>query len=398
MSGWVKLHEDVNTDARFLSIPLEAQAIFLRLLPLLRGTGGALELVPGLDAAGTVHATFKGVESRSQAESIVAAWVRVRLVDLTDGALVVRAFASRQGVSTLGISGPGSRQGKSSTERSREYRRKQREAATGGATDCNGNVQRDATGDATDTATGDATGCNAATVAGNGNATDSESLKTPEAKAFSADATVLRRTAAALEKRREEEKRAEESMRESPADSPGGSPGSLSGSPDSHTHQPHESGELELAPPARTVPPGRSKPTRARRAKGQPEPALDLVPPAGSLAARVLSAIVGDRILGPIVAGPGDFATRVCADGAFPRVDVLAEIRQAGIYAARYPGKYRDGNAFLSGWLKRSAEREALKPRAAPSQLEAARQFGPEDEAEFERLLFEGTNRVQEAG
>ena len=29
-----------------------------------------------------------------------------------------------------------------------------------------------------------------------------------------------------------------------------------------------------------------------------------------------------------------------------PRVDVLAEIRQAGIYAARYPGKYRDGNAF----------------------------------------------------
>lgn len=187
-------------------------------------------------------------------------------------------------------------------------------------------------------------------------------------------------------------------MRESPADSPEGSPGSLSGSPDSHTRQPHGVGELELAPPARTVPPGRSKPTKARRAKGQPEPSLDLVPPAGSLAARVLSAIVGDRILGPIVAGPGDFATRVCADGAFPRVDVLAEIRQAGIYAARYPGKYRDGNAFLSGWLKRSAEREALKPRAALTQLEAARQFGPEDEAEFERLLFEGTNRVQEAG
>jgi len=390
VSGWVKLYEDVNTDARFLSIPLEAQAIFLRLLPLLRGTGGALELVPGLDAAGTVHATFKGVETRAQAEAIVAAWVRVRLVDLTDGALVVRAFASRQGVSTLGISGPGSRQGKSSTERSREYRRKQREAATG----CNGDVQRDATDTATDTATGDATGCNDTAVAGNGNATDSESLKTPEVKAFSADATVLQREATALEKRREEEKREEESMRESPQDSPGGSPGS----PDSHTHQSHESGELELAPPARTVPPGRSKPTRARKAKGKPEPALDLVPPAGSLAARVLSAIVGDRILGPIVAGPGDFATRVCADGAFPRVDVLAEIRQAGIYAARYPGKYRDGNAFLSGWLKRSAEREALKPRAAPSQLEAARQFGPEDEAEFERLLFEGTNRVQEAG
>lgn len=187
-------------------------------------------------------------------------------------------------------------------------------------------------------------------------------------------------------------------MRESPTDSPDGSPGSLSGSPDSHTHRPHEGGELALAPPARTVPAGRGRPTKASKAKARPEPALDLVPPAGSLAARVLAAIVGDRILGPIVAGPGDFATRVCADGAFPHVDVLAEIRQAGIYAARYPGKYRDGNAFLSGWLKRSAEREALRPRAAPSQLEAARQFGPEDEAEFERLLFEGTNRVQEAG
>ena len=50
-------------------------------------------------------------------------------------------------------------------------------------------------------------------------------------------------------------------------------------------------------------------------------------------------------------------------------------------------------------WLvKRSAEREALKPRVALTQLEAARQFGPEDEAEFERLLFRSTNRVQEAG
>jgi hypothetical protein len=52
--------------------------------------------VPGLDAAGTVQATFKGVETRSQAEAVVAAWVRVRLVDVVEGALVVRAFASRQ--------------------------------------------------------------------------------------------------------------------------------------------------------------------------------------------------------------------------------------------------------------------------------------------------------------
>lgn len=106
-----------------------------------------------------------------------------------------------------------------------------------------------------------------------------------------------------------------------------------------------------------------SAPKRKRSAKKQPTP--DPEPLQGSVAKQVRDAIVADSVLAPITNGPGDFAIRSCAEGAYPGVDVLAEVRRAGEYAARFPGKYRDGRSFLSGWLRRAAEDFARKPRPA---------------------------------
>lgn len=117
---------------------------------------------------------------------------------------------------------------------------------------------------------------------------------------------------------------------------------------------------------------GELPPKRSHRSRK--EPPVDPEPPVGSLAQRVRDAIVADPALVGITAGPGDFALRVCADGAYPLVDVLAEVRRAGEYASRNPGKYRDGRRFLSGWLSRAADDAAAKP--TPSRLRPA--AGPE--------------------
>lgn len=105
-----------------------------------------------------------------------------------------------------------------------------------------------------------------------------------------------------------------------------------------------------------------------RTARREAAVGLDPIPPPGTPARRLYDAIVGDPALRPIVAGPGDFAVRVTADGAFPGVDVLAEVQRAGEYAATKPGQYTDGRAYLRGWLQREAKREAARPKpAAPA-------------------------------
>jgi len=55
----------------------------------------------------------------------------------------------------------------------------------------------------------------------------------------------------------------------------------------------------------------------------------------------------------------------VCAEGAYPGVDVLAEVRRAGAWAAgqrRRP--WRDVRAGLLGWLRRAAEDAQQRPQA----------------------------------
>jgi hypothetical protein len=113
------------------------------------------------------------------------------------------------------------------------------------------------------------------------------------------------------------------------------------------------------APPAET-------PARAAKGKrAKPAPTPDTIPLPGTLARRVFDAIVADRALAPITVNPGDASQRWADPDAFPGVDVLAQVKRAGEYAAERPGKYSDGRAFIRGWLQRKADEVARAPKPA---------------------------------
>jgi len=89
-----------------------------------------------------------------------------------------------------------------------------------------------------------------------------------------------------------------------------------------------------------------------------------VAPLPGSLAAKVHAAIVSSRALQPITGNPGDFAIHATADGAYPGVDVLAQVLRAAEFASSKPaGTYTDGRAFLRRWLGEEAKREAARPK-----------------------------------
>ncbi|HEX4933958.1 MAG TPA: hypothetical protein VFV33_12305 [Gemmatimonadaceae bacterium] len=75
---------------------------------------------------------------------------------------------------------------------------------------------------------------------------------------------------------------------------------------------------------------------------------------------------MSDPALAPITGNPGDASVRWSDPSTYPGVDVVAEIRRAGEYAATKPGRYTDGRAFLRGWLQRKADEVARSPRPAP--------------------------------
>jgi len=102
---------------------------------------------------------------------------------------------------------------------------------------------------------------------------------------------------------------------------------------------------------------------KRKRAKAAPTP--DTIPAPGTLARRVFEAIVGDRALAAITANPGDASERWSDPATYPGVDVLAEVRRAGEFAASHPGRYNDGRAFLRGWLQRKADEIARAPKPA---------------------------------
>ena len=106
-----------------------------------------------------------------------------------------------------------------------------------------------------------------------------------------------------------------------------------------------------------------AKPAKRKRAKAAPTP--DTIPAPNTLARRVFEAIVGDRALCAIVGNPGDAAERWADPATYPGVDVLAEVRRAGEFAASHPGRYGDGRAFLRGWLQRKADEIARAPKTA---------------------------------
>jgi len=105
---------------------------------------------------------------------------------------------------------------------------------------------------------------------------------------------------------------------------------------------------LALAPTA--------EPKAERRTKRAAQPIADVVPAEGTLARKVFDVVTNDRAFAGLVR-PGDFAERVCADGAYPGVDVLAQVRAAGAWAAgKTRAPWRDIRAGLLGWLRRAAE------------------------------------------
>lgn len=118
--------------------------------------------------------------------------------------------------------------------------------------------------------------------------------------------------------------------------------------------------------PAREAPsaqPAEPKP-RAPRAKAT-QLVADMPPAEGTLARKVYDAIVSDTALSSL-ARPGDFASRVCADGAYPGVDVLAQVRRAGAWAAgKKRAPWRDVRAGLLAWLRRAAEDAQQSPQGA---------------------------------
>lgn len=130
---------------------------------------------------------------------------------------------------------------------------------------------------------------------------------------------------------------------------------------------PREERELtSFVLPAREAPsaqPAEPKP-RAPRAKAT-QLVADMPPAEGTLARKVYDAIVSDTALSSL-ARPGDFASRVCADGAYPGVDVLAQVRRAGAWAAgKKRAPWRDVRAGLLTWLRRAAEDAQQSPQGA---------------------------------
>lgn len=109
-------------------------------------------------------------------------------------------------------------------------------------------------------------------------------------------------------------------------------------------------------------------PAGARKARAAATPLPDPVPADGTPARRLYDAIVNDRVLGPITRGPGDLAERLSQADVYPGIDVLAEVKRAGAWAAGKPaGHWIDGRKALLGWLARTAERVAATPKPAPS-------------------------------
>jgi hypothetical protein len=125
---------------------------------------------------------------------------------------------------------------------------------------------------------------------------------------------------------------------------------------------------------------GAAKPAKPRAAA---TPLPDPVPPAGTPARRLYDAIVTDRVLGPITRGPGDLAERLSQPDLYPGVDVLAEVKRAGAWAAGKPaGHWVDGRKALLGWLARTAERVAATPKPSPAKagwIPAATDYGSDD-------------------
>jgi len=116
----------------------------------------------------------------------------------------------------------------------------------------------------------------------------------------------------------------------------------------------------ELAAGAAVQPAPPLKPKRTPKAPATPEQ-----PPTDPTARAVFDVIIADPVLAAIVARPADLATRMVAPGAYPGVNVLSQVLRAAAFVAGGKRSYRDGRAFLLGWMGR-ADIEPVAPKGGP--------------------------------
>lgn len=139
MTLWVKLYEDINSDPRFLSVSLPAQAIYMRLLPMVKRGHGSFTAVPSKTLVETVLTAFH--QPYEVMEPLLRELADVELIHLEADRINVPRFAQRQAVpeyaradpaeDTPAPAPPPSPARMTNAERQRRYRESRRQAVVG---------------------------------------------------------------------------------------------------------------------------------------------------------------------------------------------------------------------------------------------------------------------------
>lgn len=108
-------------------------------------------------------------------------------------------------------------------------------------------------------------------------------------------------------------------------------------------------------------------PKRRTQRRTPRAPAVDPVPPVGTVARRVYEAITTDVALGPRVTGPGDLSMRLAAICDGTTVDPAREVIQLGAWLLRKPeGHWKDAAAGLLRNISSKVNDARALPVAAP--------------------------------
>jgi len=329
---WLKLPLSLSRSPALLTVSLAARGLFFQLF-LAADADGRIEVPPGTIQEQVVQAIAHDPTSPTSPVAALDELTARGLVICAEGSIVVPL---RLGTDTAGVAsgGTGSRGGKSDADRARAYRQRKTGAGnvTTGVTE---SVTTTVTAPSRATVTGDSvTNCDASrtvteTVTGNTAANQAEN----KARETTVTATVTDRHGAREEEKREEKK--EENLQ-------------------------RDVTVAVTAPSHSTLVLSSDSSSKAKRSKPEPQP--DPVPAQGTLARRVYDIILGDQELCRIVEGPGSFAVKITADGAFPGVDVVAELRRITIWLDENRGAWNSRQA-VTAWLRRAADKAALRPK-----------------------------------
>jgi hypothetical protein len=130
-------------------------------------------------------------------------------------------------------------------------------------------------------------------------------------------------------------------------------------------------------------------PKRRAQRRTPRAPAVDPVPPVGTVARRVYEAITTDVALGPRVTGPGDLSIRLAAICDGTSVDPAREVIQLGAWLLRKPeGHWKDAAAGLLRNISSKVNDARALPVASPAVTGPKRDVskGPLKSAELDQF------------